>query len=84
MFRRVLFAAACLLALGTAGPLTGVAEACPMCKAANDTDDRLPRAYMTSILFMLAMPATLLTGFGFTFWRLSKKQQEQQAGDDLQ
>ncbi|MEX0716460.1 MAG: hypothetical protein WD066_07735 [Planctomycetaceae bacterium] len=75
MFRRILFAAACLFALGIAGPAMPSAEACPMCKAANETDDRLPRAYMASILFMLAMPATLVTGFGFAFWRLSKKQE---------
>ncbi len=31
------------------------ASACPMCKAANEEDDAKPRAYMYSILFMLAV-----------------------------
>ena len=44
-----------------------------MCKAANETSSALPKAYMTSILFMLAMPATIVTGFGFGFYRLSRQ-----------
>jgi len=61
---------------------TPSAMACPMCKVANesgqDTVDAnaVPRAYMYSILFMLSMPATLLTGFGIGFYRLWRKQQE--------
>ncbi len=47
------------------------ASACPMCKLANETDSRLPMAYMYSILFMLGMPATVLSGFSASaFWRL--------------
>ena len=49
------------------------AWACPMCKAAAEADPRLPRAFMASILFMLAMPFTLLTCFGVGFYRLSKR-----------
>lgn len=49
------------------------AMACPSCKAANEADTRLPTAYMYSILFMLAMPATVFTGFGISFYRLSQK-----------
>lgn len=49
------------------------AQACPSCKAANESDTRLPTAYMYSILFMLAMPATVFTGFGISFYRLSQK-----------
>ncbi len=54
----------------------GVAEvawACPGCKSANESDDRRPRAYMASILFMLAMPATVFAGFGVAFWRASRR-----------
>ena len=47
--------------------------ACPSCKNANETDDLRPRAYMYSILFMLGMPATVFTGFGIAFYRLSKR-----------
>lgn len=55
------------------------AQACPMCQVANEDDtkdvvDARPRAYMYSILFMLSMPATLLTVFGVTFYRLSQQQ----------
>jgi hypothetical protein len=44
-----------------------------MCKAANETEPALPRAYQASILFMLAMPAMVLSGFGIGFYRLSRR-----------
>lgn len=49
------------------------ATACPMCKAAAESDPKLPNAFLVSILFMLAMPFTLATCFGVAFYRLSKK-----------
>ncbi len=58
-----------LLGLSAATP----ASACPMCKLANESDNRLPRAYMYSILFMIGMPMTVLSGFSIGFWRLSRK-----------
>lgn len=75
MNRRFLFLAALMLGSLAVGPLIDVAEACPMCNAANEANDALPRAYMYSILFMLAVPASVLTGFGIGFYRLSKQQQ---------
>ena len=48
--------------LSLSGPATSAALACPMCKAANEEDDSKPRAYMYSILFMLTVPATLVSG----------------------
>ena len=60
---------------------TPSARACPLCKFANEEKqgneevNRRPKAYMYSILFMLSMPATLLGGFGFGFYRLWKQQQ---------
>jgi hypothetical protein len=60
---------------------TPSATACPMCKFANESKqhdeeaNRRPQAYMYSILFMLSMPATLLAGFSFGFYRLWKQQQ---------
>jgi hypothetical protein len=51
------------------------ADACPMCKTANETDDAKPRAYMYSILFMLSMPAMVFSGFSIAFYRLSRKSQ---------
>ncbi len=58
--------------------ITDSADACPMCQVANedakgDADQARPRAYMYSILFMLAMPATLFTAFGISFYRLAQK-----------
>ncbi len=56
--------------------MTGTeAMACPNCKFANETEDSRPRAYMYSILFMIGMPATIFTGFGISFYRMSKKAQ---------
>lgn len=72
--RRVLLTAVFLLGLTLAPPALDAAVACPMCRAATETDSLLPRAYMYSILFMLAVPATVLTGFGIGFYRLSQKQ----------
>ena len=72
--RRILLTASLLLGVFFVGPLVDKAEACPMCRAANESDEALPRAYMYSILFMLAVPATLFTGFGIGFYRLSKRQ----------
>lgn len=69
LVRHTLIAAVTLGVLLTAD----AAWACPMCKAAAEADPRLPRAFMASILFMLAMPFTLLTCFGVGFYRLSKR-----------
>ena len=44
-----------------------------MCQQANESEKDLPRAYMYSILFMLAVPATVFTGFSVGFYRLSKQ-----------
>jgi hypothetical protein len=80
--RRLGLTVACLMAVLVAGPMAGPASACPMCKYANEADQASeaenlrPRAYMYSILFMLSMPATLLTGFSLGFYRLWRKQQE--------
>ena len=62
------------------GVMSSEAQACPGCKNANETDTLRPRAYMYSILFMLGMPATVFTGFGIAFYRMSRRaMQEQQA-----
>ena len=56
-----------------------VAQACPMCKYANEADQTgehqnlRPNAYMYSILFMLSMPPTIFTVFAVSFYRLSKQ-----------
>lgn len=80
MRRLILAAVLALSAFVCATP----ARACPMCQVANESGqpgencavrDARPRAYMYSILFMLAMPATLMSGYGFGFYRLHRKQQ---------
>ena len=71
---------ALVLAVALAGSSVP-ATACPLCKYANEVPqageeaNRKPQAYMYSILFMLAMPASLLTAFSTSFYRLWKKQQ---------
>lgn len=86
MTRRRILVAACFLVLFASAATTDVALACPMCQEANETDvstgetNHRPRAYMYSILFMLAVPATLFTGFSVSFYRLSK--QSQSPADD--
>lgn len=55
-------------------PATETAQACPMCKAATEDDADLPRAYMYSILFMLAVPATIFSGIGVSLYRLNKQE----------
>ena len=85
-------AAVAALAFVFAAPLPVVA--CPLCKLANESkqnneeENRRPQAYMYSILFMLSMPATLLSCFSFGFYRLWKNHQliagdQPLPGDDL-
>ena len=74
-FLKILVVAVTLSA-GLTTPVPSLA--CPMCQVANEDDTNKaamarPRAYMYSILFMLAMPATIFTAFGVSFYQLSKK-----------
>lgn len=78
LIRSLLCVAALGLAVGV-GPMSASVQACPGCKTANETESRRPRAYMMSILFMLGMPATIVTGFGFAFYRMSRQTPEQAA-----
>ncbi len=81
-FLSVVCAALCSLSLFAAA-----AQACPMCSQSIAEENLLPHAYMYSIIFMLAMPATVFTGFGtMIFLKFRKFNAEQQvgiAGDDL-
>ncbi len=60
--------------LTLSAPAASTALACPMCKAANEEDDAKPRAYMYSILFMLTVPATLVSGVTFSLFRMSRNE----------
>jgi len=85
--KRLLILTALLGGLFAAGPMVTSVDACPMCKYANEGGaedsegamteaNRRPQAYMYSILFMISMPATLLAGFSFSFYRKWKKQHD--------
>ena len=76
MLRRMTFLLALLIGAGVVGPIVSDVQACPMCKAAAENDDRLPQAFQASILFMLAMPAMLFTGVGVGLYKLSKRENE--------
>lgn len=83
--RRIVLTTAFALGMLAIAPPVRTADACPMCKLANEegtgTGDceqaaiqkARPRAYMYSILFMLSMPATLLGGFSLGFYRLHRR-----------
>ena len=73
---RLLLLVGIVFAVSWLGSMSGIAEACPMCQLAKDStaNDAIPRAYMYSIIFMLAVPTSLATGFGIGFYRLSKQQ----------
>ncbi len=56
------------------GPMTQSAQACPMCKIANEQDSLLPMAYMYSILFMMGMIFSLGGGVAYCVYALSRKE----------
>ena len=74
MTSRFLFIAALATILTVSTPAVGTVLACPMCKAANEEDDAKPRAYMYSILFMLTVPATLVSGVTFSLFKMSRNE----------
>ncbi len=73
MLRRIVLAAL-LLSVGVIGPMAQSAQACPMCKVANEQDSLLPAAYMYSILFMMGMMFTIGGGIGFGMYLLGRKE----------
>tara|TARA_R110002072_G_scaffold303142_1_gene495837 strand:- start:117283 stop:117588 length:306 start_codon:yes stop_codon:yes gene_type:complete len=62
------------MVLTVSSPATTAVVACPMCKAANEEDDAKPRAYMYSILFMLTVPATIVSGVTFSLFKMSRSE----------
>ena len=81
--RSLILSFAVLTACGALPPGQSVAQACPNCKAANETDPLKPKAYMYSILFMIAMPATIFTGFSFSFWRMTRNARLQSEAESV-
>ncbi|TWU09548.1 hypothetical protein CA54_47900 [Symmachiella macrocystis] len=82
MFRRMSFIGLFVLAALFAGPVVESAQACPNCKEGIKSDDQMPRAYQYSIIFMLTVPATIFTGFSYTFYRLSQQNAAKQQSLD--
>ncbi len=78
MLHRISLICVLLLAAMLAGPSVRTAQACPNCKEGLKTDNKMPMAYQYSIVFMLAVPAMLFSGFGYGFYRLSRQNALQQ------
>lgn len=74
MLRRLVMSTSLLLGIGLIGPLTLSAQACPMCKIANEQDSLIPKAYMYSILFMMGTIFSLAGGVGLCVFHLSRKE----------
>lgn len=77
-FRILLQACRVLLVLAFIACLSGTVEACPQCKQALANSEggmggNIVRGYFWSILFMLSMPFTLLTGFSTYFYLLVRR-----------
>lgn len=63
------------------------AQACPTCKESlSENNKELVQGYFWSIMFMMAMPFSILTGIGTYFYvliRKSKKNDEKTGSDKL-
>jgi hypothetical protein len=88
MIRKLLLTFVVLAGSLAFSPVVPTANACPMCKLANEegTDAQAaavanarPKAYMYSILFMLSMPATLVGAYGLSFYRIHRRHQAELA-----
>ena len=69
----------CVVSLALCLCVVSAAQACPMCAESVAADDHLPKAYMYSILFMLAMPAAVFSGVGTAIYLTIRKHQAAQA-----
>lgn len=76
MTSKILMIPVLAVVLTLSAPAASTALACPMCKAANEEDDAKPKAYMYSILFMLTVPATLVSGVTFSLFKMSRNEAE--------
>ena len=74
MWRRLILAMSLMFGVVLFGPMTQSAQACPMCKIANEQDSLLPTAYMYSILFMMGMIFSLGGGVGLAVFYISRNE----------
>lgn len=90
MLKRIAAILAVTTVLGVCLAAPAPVSACPNCKQAHTAPDDAdadykasiaarPKAYMYSILFMLGMPMTLVSAFGFSFYRMVKNAEAAQA-----
>ena len=63
-----------LAAFLVGGSLADTADACPMCKAANEENNAQAKAYMYSTLFMLAVPGMIVGGLTAGLIRLGRRE----------
>ena len=73
MLRRLVLSMSLVLGVALFGPVAQPAQACPMCKVANEQDALLPQAYMYSILFMMGMMFSIGGGVGLCVFYVSRK-----------
>jgi len=65
--------------------LSQFAEACPTCKESlSENDAQMVRGYFWSIMFMMAMPFSILTAMSTYFYMLVRKARKLKAADLLQ
>lgn len=76
-------AATLLAAFLVGGSLVDVAEACPLCKVANEENGAQAKAYMYSILFMLAVPGMIFGGLTAGLIRLGYQEARAMKEHDL-
>ena len=74
MWRRMALLASVMIGAACFGPVVQSAQACPMCKIANEQDSLLPTAYMYSILFMMGMIFSLAGGVGAMVYFVSRRE----------
>ncbi len=74
MWRRMVLLAGVMIGAACFGPMMQSAQACPMCKIANEQDALLPTAYMYSILFMMGMIFSLAGGVGLAVFFISRRE----------
>src|SRR5215468_1794571 len=80
---RAKFISTGFLLIGAILLAAATAHACPMCSQSIAEEDLLPHAYMYSILFMLGMPATVLTGIGTAIFLKYRKYAAQVPAGEL-
>jgi hypothetical protein len=74
-----------ILVISTMLSVSDLHAQCPMCKMSAESNLKnggtTGRGLNTGILYMLALPYTLLGTFGYIWWRNNRRKEEDQAED---